>query len=66
MLLFGEKNYIHFFQVYFNIQKCSNFVSLQRQNDFTCGQGELHFGVFHEVDLEKCFKCTFILFIFLS
>ena len=39
-----RKKYIHFFQVYFNIQRCSSFVSLQRQTDVTCVQGELHFN----------------------
>lgn len=37
-----RKKYIHFFQVYFNRQRGSRSVSLQRQNDFTCDQGGFH------------------------
>lgn len=50
MLVFGgRRKYIHFFQVYFNIQRCSRFVSLEKQKDTMCVQRaislELPFGV---------------------
>lgn len=53
-----RKKYIHFFQVYFNIQRCSSFVSLKRQKDFTCVQGKFHLNFslwrgFHEVLTKK-------------
>lgn len=52
-----RKKYIHVLQVYFKIQRCSSLDSLQRQNDFTCAQGEFNFnfphGILHDALIKK-------------
>lgn len=50
--LWGEDTFI-FFQVYLNIQRCSRFVSLEKQKDSTC--------IRREISLELPFGVEFIL-----